>query len=389
MSLFNVDAQGCKDQNQSPINLTQSTSMPCKRLCDWKVTDRSVRSATIVKHNNSAISLINFSESMTASYNASQNDPATYTCSQIDLYNMAQHSIENSYGDLELVATFTSPSKKTIKMSVIIMSSSRNTKSPSIDFLNAFVPHASDGNVNVTFDGTWSLQNIVPADMAYFVYEGRDFVTCAEECTWIVYKNMVDIDSSTYARFVGSTASNRVRKPLQQLSSSGQDYERHVYYSDPADTNPAYLKKDGKVYMRCRRLNLKGQVKKKSKKETFVGSDTIEGFDDEEEDDTPEEKAPTQVKSGGLTDSARTAISDAATLKAKNRFAIVSEWFASIGGVFGILLALNFIGSILLIVLTMKFLPIRIFIFLMWVPDFLHQLLFGAASSSAAPPQPK
>jgi hypothetical protein len=322
---------------------------------------------------------------MTASYNASDKDPATYTCSQIDLYNMAQHSIENAYGDLELVATFTSPGKKTIKMSVIITASSwRNGEGPSVKFLSAFVPYASDGNVNVKFDGTWTLQNIVPVNMAYFVYEGRDFVKCSEECTWIVYKNMVDIEPSVYAKFVGSTTTRRVRKPLQQLSVNGQEYERHVYYSNPVDTNPAYMKKDGKVYMRCRRLNLKGQVKKKEK-ETFVGSAaTIEGFEDGEEEE--EEEEPTEKpKSGGFAAAANAKIAEAATLQSKNRFELVREWFESIGGVFGVLLALNFIASILVIMFAMKFVPIRIFVFLMWIPAFLHQLLFGSSSPSPQP----
>jgi hypothetical protein len=323
---------------------------------------------------------------MTASYNASKNDPATYTCSAIYLHNMAQHSIENSYADLELVATFTSPGKKTIKMSVMIVSSARNTKSPSIEFLNAFVPQASDGNANVKFDGTWSLQNIVPANMAYFVYEGRDMIRCSEECTWIVFKNPVDIDSSTYARFVGTTSPTRVRKPLQQLSLNGQEHERHVYYSDPVETNPAYMKKDGKVYMRCRRLRANNKSSKK--KETFIGS-TIEGLGDgggpDEEDDeeeVPEDKPPAQqVKSGPLSDSTKAAVSDALTLKIKNRFQIVFDWFQSIGGIFGVLLALNFIGSIALIILTMSTIPIRIFIFLMWIPEMFHQLLFGSSQS--------
>ena len=380
MSLFNADGAGCKEQNQSPINLTQSTSRPCRRLCDWNVTDRSIRSASVWKHE-SVIILYNFSEPITASYNSSNNDPAAYTCSWIRLHNMAQHAIENSYGDLELIAGFTSPGKKPIQMSVIIISSARNTRSPSIEFLNAFVPHATDGNVNVKFDGSWSLQNIVPAKMSYFVYEGRDMISCQEECTYIVFKNPVDIDSSTYARFVGTTSPTRVRKPLQQLSLNGQEHERHVYYSDPTDTNPAYMKKDGKVYMRCRRLRTK-----RKNKETFIGSSTIEGLgdgggaDDEDDDDDQEDKPRGQaLKKGGLSDTANAAASSAMTLALKNRFQIVYEWFLSIGGIFGVLLAVNFIGSIALIVMTMKTIPIRIFIFLMWLPEVLHQLFFGSS----------
>jgi carbonic anhydrase len=373
--LFDVEKSGCKEQDQSPINLSQSTSRKCKRLCDWKVNDRSVRSATVVKSNNSAISLLNFSESITASYNASENDPATYTCSQIDLYNMAQHAIENSYGDLELVATFTSPGKKTIKMGVIIVSSARNTKSPSIAFLNAFVPHASDGNVNVTFDGSWSLQSIVPADIAYFVYEGRDFVTCAEECTWIVYKNPVDIDSSTYARFVGSTVSNRVRKPLQQLSVNGQQHERHVYFSDPKDVNPAYTKKDGKVYMRCRRLppNTSAAAQSQSggakNTETFTVGSSREYFG--------EEPATPAVQSGGVIAAAAARRNEETAMTASNFAVRASEWFAGIGGVFGILTAGSIIASTCLIAFLWPSVPIRIFWISMWIPEFFHQLVFG------------
>lgn len=374
--LFDSEKSGCKDQNQSPINLSQSTSRKCNRLCDWKVNDRSIRSATVVKPNNSAISLINFSESITASYNESDNNPSTYTCSQIDLYNMSQHAIENSYGDLELVATFTSPGKKTIKMGVIIVSSARNTKSPSIAFLNAFVPNASDGNVNVTFDGTWSLQNIIPADIAYFVYDGRDFVTCTEECTWIVYKNPVDIDSSTYARFVGTTVSTRIRKPLQQLSVNGQKHERHVYFSDPKDVNPAYTKKDGKVYMRCRRLapNAASSIPK----ETFVGS-SREYFGEDGSDAPP-------VQSGGVIAAEAKKKSDETAMSTSNFAVRASEWFASIGGVFGILTAGSIIASTCLIAFLYPGVPIRIFWISMWIPEFFHQLVFKVLLASWFPP---
>jgi carbonic anhydrase len=381
--LFDSEKSGCKDQNQSPINLTQSTSLKCKRLCDWTVNDRAIRSAVVVKPNDSVISIVNFSESITASYNASDNDPATYTCSQIDLYNMAQHAIENSFGDLELVATFTSPGKKTIKMSVIIVSSARNTRSPSIDFLNAFVPQASDG-VSVTFDGKWSLQNILPSQMSYFIYDGRDFVTCSEECTWIVYKNPVDIDSSTYARFVGSTVPNRVRKPLQQLSVAGQAHERHVYYSDAVEANPAYLKKDGKVYMRCRRLK-PGGASKATKKEAFTNmlGGVREGLAVDEEEEIPSEE-PTQVKSSGLAQAAAEKSREETFVKTKNSLIVASEWFASIGGVFGILSAMSVVVITILIWFLWIKMPITIFSVAMRPPLFLHQLLFGSAPASAS-----
>jgi len=360
--LFDSETSGCKEQNQSPINLSQSVALPCKRLCDWKVDDRAVRTASVRKIANSVLSLINFSESMTASFNADR-----YTCSQIDLYNMAQHSIENSYGDLELVATFTSPGKKTVKMSVIINSSARNTKSPSIEFLNAFVPHASDGDVGVTFDGSWSLQNILPADLSYFVYAGRDFVTCAEECTWIVYKNPVDIDSSTYARMVGSTVSNRVRKPLQQLTVGGQEYERHMYYSDAVDTNPAYMKRDGKVYMRCRRLKVGPGGTKRT--ETFVGSP------EEEDEETPE--IPTQVKSGGLTSAVTESSRQARALQTKNTIQMMKEWFERIGGVYGLLLAVSVIGMSVLLWTFYREMPKKLFGLALWLPTFVHCWIFG------------
>jgi len=314
---------------------------------------------------------------MTASFNDGR-----YTCTQIDLYNMAQHAIENSYGDLELVATFTSPGRKMIKMSVIINSSARNTKSPSIDFLNAFVPHASDGNVTVTFDGTWSLQNILPQDLSYFIYDGRDFVTCAEECMWVVYKNSVDIDSSTYARMVGSTVSNRMRKPLQQLSVNPQDHERHVYYSDAVDSNPAYAKKDGKVYMRCRRIARKAGG---SKKETFVGGQGggIEGLANPDGEDDPEPlDIPTQVRSGGLTDSVSKENRAERALKAKNLGERIKNWLTEGGGIYAIILTIILTAALFCILMTEYIkLPITILSYTLSVPDFLHHFLFGRSPS--------
>jgi carbonic anhydrase len=364
MSLFESDKAACKDQDQSPINLTQSTSLPCKRLCNWSVDDRSVRSATVSKLNTSVISLSNFSETITASFNESK-----YTCSRIDLYNMSQHSIENGYGDLELVATMTSPGKMSIKMSVIINSSARNTKSPSIDFLNAFVPHAGDGNVALTFDGTWSLQKILPLELSYFVYEGRDFINCEEQCKWIVYKNPVDIDSSTYARFVGSTAPDRMRKPLQQLSVNPQDHERHVYFSDAVDANPAYAKKDGKIYMRCRRMAL-GPGGTRKGKESFVNSS--------EDDEEPVEEE-TQVQSGGLANVISSEDVAARALAAQNLGQKMLDWFISIGGFYGVFLTAWVIALTVLMFTALREIPIKIYSMLMYIPAFFYNLFFQSS----------
>ena len=366
MSLFESDKAACKDQDQSPINLTQSTSLPCKRLCNWSVDDRSVRSATVSKPNTSVVSLSNFSETITASFNESK-----YTCSRIDLYNMSQHSIENGYGDLELVASMTSPGKMAIKMSVIINSSARNSKSPSIDFLNAFVPHAGDGNVAVTFDGTWSLQKILPSQLSYFVYEGRDFINCEEQCKWIIYKNPVDIDSSTYARLVGSTVPDRMRKPLQQLSVNPQDHERHVYFSDAVDANPAYAadKKDGKVYMRCRRAELGPG----GTRNTTAGK---ESFDNPSEDDVEPVAEDTQVRSSGLLRSVSSEDVAARAMAAENNGQKIYEWFLSIGGFYGLVLTVWVIVLTILMFTALREIPIKIYSMLMYVPAFFYALLF-------------
>jgi len=368
MSLFESDKAACKDQDQSPINLTQSTSLPCKRLCNWSVDDRSVRSATVSKPNTSVISLSNFSETITASFNESK-----YTCSRIDLYNMSQHSIENGYGDLELVATMTSPGKMAVKMSVIINSSARNSKSPSIDFLNAFVPHAGDGNVAVTFDGTWSLQKILPLELSYFVYEGRDFINCEEQCKWIVYKNPVDIDSSTYARFVGSTAPDRMRKPLQQLSVNPQNHERHVYFSDAVDANPAYAagKKDGKIYMRCRRMALgPGGTRKTTGKESF---------DNPSEDDEEPVEEETQVQSGGLLNAVSSEDAAARAVAAQNLGQKMLDWFISIGGFYGVFLTAWVIALTVLMFTALREIPIKIYSMFMYIPAFFYNLFFQSS----------
>jgi hypothetical protein len=284
---------------------------------------------------------------------------------------MSQHSIENGYGDLELVATMTSPGKMAVKMSVIINSSARNSKSPSIDFLNAFVPQAADGNVAVTFDGSWSLQKILPLELSYFVYEGRDFINCEEQCKWIVYKNPVDIDSSTYARLVGSTVPDRMRKPLQQLSVNPQNHERHVYYSDAVDSNPAYAagKKDGKIYMRCRRMALGpgGTRKPTSGKESF---------DNPSEDDVEPVEEETQVESGGLLNAISSEDVAARALAAQNNGQKILDWFISIGGVYGVLLAIWVIALTVLLATVSRVIPIKIYSMLMYVPAFLYNLFF-------------
>jgi len=370
---FDDGAPACKEQDQSPINLSESTALPCKRKCEWKVNDMIMRKATM-NHLNALLFLYQFSDAMTATY----NDDA-YNCVSISMYNPAQHKLENGDGHFELVASFTNPSKKRVNMSVIINGGRSSAKTPSDAFFKAIANAAE--STTVTFDEPVSLQSILPEDLSFFKYEGRDFRNCSEQCTWIVYKTPIGMDPTTHSKLLGKIFTARYQKPIQQISINPQEHERKVYFKDTTDMNPAY-KKDGKVYLRCRRLPpSSGGGRGKSKKEGFIGGNTIEGLDgggeNEEDDAAVPEDTPDQVKSGGLIAAKDAATRAARSLSTRNMVQKMYDYYISIGGFFGLLTAITIVVMTAMLATVWSPMPIKLLELTQWPASVIYHLRVG------------
>jgi carbonic anhydrase len=303
--------KSCGAPHQSPINLSRTFALPCDRLCEWKIDEVAIQEATIVNATPEfgGLQLINFSTGTpTAKFNGEG-----YTCQAIIMYSSSQHSIENIFGEAELVAYFTNPKGYVICMSVLVRSAPGDT--PSSRFFNSFVPYTDNDRQRITLGNNWMLTDVLPETPSYYVYEGTTiWPNCTPDVTWIVYSNTVTMDPSDYAKLASRIPQKR--RPLQEVA------DRQVFFNDgEGEVNPAYAKKDGKIYMRCRKiLKDKDITEENTKRETRVSKSGLVGKVQEE-----------QVAERSL--------------RVRNAQSSVQEQYEKIGGMWGIIL-LVFISAI-------------------------------------------
>ena len=359
---YNPASANCTANYQSPINLVQSTAQECQRACDFSVDPIETQSAKVNVVGAYMIQLTSLSPPPTATYNN-----VRYVCDRIELYRSAQHQYDVSVSQHELVAHFTSPGYKTVMMSVPV-NSSGTTGSPSTNFFSAFVGH-TDSQSAISLGSSWRLQNALPQDMSYFVYEGRTFA-CDEAVMWIVYRNFIEInttDESTIQRVL----TNPWKKDIQQLSPPGASSERKVFFRSEEQENPAYMQRDGKVYMKCRRLNTQGQIAGEetfsNMREGFFGG-AIEGLDN------PPPTRPV-IRSGNVNTAEKKKKDAERQQSAKNFWARVYSFYLQFGGLWGILLiVLATVFAVLLNTLWSHTLN-EMFDWYVAVPNLLHEFI--------------
>jgi carbonic anhydrase len=296
--------KACGAPHQSPINLSRTFSLPCDRLCEWKVDEVAIQEAHVVNdvEKTGAVMLTNFSTGTpTAKFNGEG-----YTCQSIFLYSSGQHSVENIFGEAELIAYFTNPKGYIICMSILVRSVPGDT--PSSRFFSSFVPYV-DSDQRINLGNNWMLTDVLPETPSFYVYEGTTiWPNCTPDVTWIVYSNSVSMDPSDYARLASRIPQKR--RPLQKVS------DRQVYFNAGEGTiNPAYAKKDGKIYMRCRKIL----------KDKEVGSAKEEGA----------------IRTSGLLEKVSKEQSEETRLRISNP---LFEGYNRIGGIIGIFLFVFVVG---------------------------------------------
>lgn len=346
MSIFDTAEQwpdewkACGAPHQSPVNLSQSFALPCDRLCEWKVDDTSVGTAT-VESDNGGMVLTDFSRGKpTATFNGDG-----YTCSRMRLFSTSQHSLEGVFGEAELVVEFTHPTGKTVCMSVIVRSTPGD--SPSSKFFNGFVPYFTEGHATtVTLSESWSLQDVIPDTPSYYIYTGSALTPpCEPDITWIVYSNTVSMDPSDYAKLVRHI--KPARRPLEEVG------DREVTFFDAQGVSTP---RDGKLYMRCRR------VPKAGKEETG--------------------KSAAVVQPGGLNDAVSQSTQDAARVAENNALFAAFVFYEAMGGIYGVIavLVLVLVGGILFFTSAGKKVGAVAFVVALIIPHYIRAIVIWLIS---------
>ena len=238
MSIFSSQTSWtgmCAGANQSPIHLSQGSAKPCKGTCDLKVDATNVTSGTIATSDEGLI--LTASSLGSCTYNN-----ISYNCVMVMFNHPSHHTIEiSSKADGEVVAVFVSAQGEYLQVCTQFRVNS--SPGPSIDFFKQVTPYATtSGLVQLT---GWSLQQMVPGDGSYYVYDGSLMVPGCAPAETVVFKSSINIDQTDFALLVNKvTAGSRNIQPLGN---------REIFYNDGADTG--FLPHDNKTYLVMKPLN--------------------------------------------------------------------------------------------------------------------------------------
>jgi carbonic anhydrase len=334
--------KACGAPHQSPVNLSRSFALACDRLCELSIDKVAVPQGTAVLDSEHGLKLTFSDVKPTLKFNGEG-----YTCKEAYLFTPAQHTLENVRAEAEFVALFENPKGYTLAVSVPVRTAPGDT--PSTGFFNRFVPYPSvpDEPIQVNLGTDWMLQDIVPEAKGYYVYEGAWVLPpCTAEVTWVVFANSVTIDPSDYAKLASRGISGN--RPLQPVG------DREVFFNDGETIESSYQKKDGRVYMRCRRVPKKGE------------STTDSG-----------------VRKSDVSMRADEAAAQAREMVTSNLGVRIGDTWASIGGVWGVLMILTLAYLTYNLFFSEKggLLARSLFGFLMYIPSTVHAFLFGSSST--------
>jgi carbonic anhydrase len=256
MSLFQSatswqeQSKQCGAPGQSPINLSQSFAKSCDLLCELAIDDVTPGTAEMIGSTERGLTLTYKNAPPTCKFNSDG-----YTAKGSMLFHPSQHTVEGVQAQAEFVTYFGSPTGKSLAVSVLVRTSP-NT-SPSSTFFNTFVPFLTqpDEVISVTLGDNWKLADVIPDTPNYYVYDGTDVLPGCQPMTWVVFSDTVNMDPSDFAMLAARMPAGS--RPLQQV---GEDREVFFNNSDELKGSDAANKRDGKVYMKCRRLGPKQET---------------------------------------------------------------------------------------------------------------------------------
>jgi carbonic anhydrase len=221
----------CAGANQSPIHLSQGSAKPCKGTCDLKVDASNVTSCGVFASDEG------FGMAARTLGSCTYNN-MSYNCYLLTINHPSHHTIEkNSQADGEVVAHFRSAQGDNLQ--VCVQFYVNPSPGPSIDFFKQIIPYVdtqSEYHVNLT---GWSLQQMIPDDGSYYVYDGSTMNPPCMPAETIVFKSSINIDQTDFALLV-----NKIQAGSRSIQALGN---REIFYNDGADTG--FLPHDNKTYL--------------------------------------------------------------------------------------------------------------------------------------------
>jgi len=183
-------------------------------------------------------------------------------------------------GDGECIALCKSATGKLLCVSSLFRANPQ--QSPSYNFFKEFVPYADPTSKTGTrvMLNDWSLFMMVPSASPYFVYTGSTVAPpCAPNVEWIVFKTLVNIDTTDFAFLVRNS-----QPGSRGIQPTG---DREVFFNDTGNLPGGPMPHDNKTYMRCKPTGKKTGGFKTVSKADLKSTKSKELGDSKEEAENP------------------------------------------------------------------------------------------------------
>jgi carbonic anhydrase len=227
----------CLSANQSPLNLSQTSSKVCNGTCELVMDDGYISQA-VVSISDEGLLLTNTSGLGTCKFRSE-----TYVCQALHINHPSHHTLEGVQADGEVTAIFQKPTGELLCVSSLFRVNPSQT--PSYTFFKQFVPYAlPSGDTQVKLQD-WSLSMMIPSTSPFYVYSGSTLVPPCTPCEWVVFRTMINIDTGDFAYLIrNSEAGSRT------ITSQGN---REVFFNDSENLSGS-MPNDGKLYLRLKPL---------------------------------------------------------------------------------------------------------------------------------------
>jgi hypothetical protein len=202
----------------------------------------------------------------------------SYNCLAVQINHPSHHTIEGIQADGEVVAIFQKPTGDILCVSSLIRVNP--TESPSFTFFKQTVPYAdpSSSEPRQVALNNWGLHMMVPSQGSYYVYSGSTVTPPCSPCEWVVFKSMINMDTTDFAFLVRNvTAGSR------QVKAIGN---REVFFNDN-EALPGAMPHDNKTYMRCRPSGKKADKHRPVQKVDLKTTDAKDRAAEKEEAENP------------------------------------------------------------------------------------------------------
>lgn len=239
MSLFSSQTTWppqCLSANQSPINLSQTSTKPCEVTCDLVMDEGFISEGTVGISDEGLWFMSQRSLLGTCKFRGE-----SYMCNMIHINHPSNHTIEGVQADGEIIAYCYKPTGELLCVSTLFRVNPSQTSS--YTFFKQFVPYALSSGDTVTKLQDWSLAMMVPPSSSYFTYAGSTVVPPCKPCEWVVFKTMINMDQDDFAYLVRNVGAGS-----RSLSAQGS---REVYFNDTQSLS-GIMPNDGKMYLRLR-----------------------------------------------------------------------------------------------------------------------------------------